>query len=63
MEPHLQPAGAERPVAGALLVLLACHVAPRLPEEPLQEVLHGAERAGGVTAPTFLQNCVFIFLP
>ena len=48
VEPRLQLPGEEHPDGHPLLLQLAVQLAPGLPQEPLQEVLHGPERPGGV---------------
>lgn len=49
VEPTVQLPREERANDGAMLLQLAHHLAPNLPQEPLQEVLHGAEHTRGVT--------------
>lgn len=49
VEPALQLSREERADGGAMLLQLAHHLAPQLPQEPLQEVLDGAEHTRGVT--------------
>lgn len=49
VEPTFQLPREERANGSAMLLQLAHHLAPSLPQEPLQEVLHGAKHTGGVT--------------
>lgn len=49
VEPIVQLPREKRANSGAMLLQLAHHLAPNLPQEPLQDVLHGAEHTGGVT--------------
>lgn len=55
VEPTLQLSREERANGGAVLLQLAHHLAPQLPQEPLQEVLDGAEHARGVTRVAIMQ--------
>lgn len=48
VEPIFQLPGKKRADRGAVLLQLAHHLAARLPQEPLQEVFHGAESTGRV---------------
>ena len=48
VEPCFQLPGEEHPDGHPLLLQLALQLAPGLPQEPLQKVLHGPEHPGGV---------------
>lgn len=60
VEPTVQLPREECANGGAVLLQLALHLAPHLPQEPLQEVLDGTEHARGVTTMAIMQLLIHL---
>lgn len=60
VEPTLQLPREKCANSGAVLLQLAHHLAPHLPQEPLQEVLNGAKHTRGMTSVAIMQLLVHL---